>query len=126
MPKVVRASEARRTETPNATMTTLASPTLGATAGLSLWRVEMAAGAAGPWHRFDSEQLWSVEAGTIEIAGPDGAATLTAGDSVVLAAGTERRVGATTDARAVVCGLGDAVVHAAGEDAPRGTPPWIA
>ena len=41
----VRAGENRRTETPNATMTTLASPTLGSTAGLSMWQVEMAAGA---------------------------------------------------------------------------------
>ena len=36
---VVRAADTRRTETPNATMTTLASPTLGASGGLSLWQV---------------------------------------------------------------------------------------
>ena len=37
---LIPASKARRTETPNAVMTTLASPTLGA-AGRSLWRVDM-------------------------------------------------------------------------------------
>ena len=63
MIKVVRNANIRRTQTPNATMTTLASPTLGATEGLSLWKVEMAAGASGPRHVFDSEQLWTVQAG---------------------------------------------------------------
>ncbi|MGB0094604.1 MAG: hypothetical protein WBP81_18990 [Solirubrobacteraceae bacterium] len=41
------ASRRVRLPAPNATMTTLPSPTLGSTAGLSMWQVEMAAGAAG-------------------------------------------------------------------------------
>ena len=45
---LVRAGQARRTETPNALMTTLASPSQGPTAGLSMWRVEMRAGQQGP------------------------------------------------------------------------------
>ena len=55
---LVRAGQARRTETPNALMTTLASPSQGPTAGLSMWRVEMRAGQQGPPHAFDTEQVW--------------------------------------------------------------------
>ena len=49
---VIRCGEARRTETPNAVMTTLASPTLGG-ARQALWRVDMTGGQAGPLHAFD-------------------------------------------------------------------------
>jgi quercetin dioxygenase-like cupin family protein len=126
MPTTVRAAESRRTETPNATMTTLASPTLGPTEGLSLWRVEMEAGAAGPFHTFDSEQLWTALTGEVTIA-LDGAPTeLGAGDTVVIPAGVERQVTARTAARLIVCGAGHAVVTVPGEEEPRGTPPWIA
>jgi hypothetical protein len=37
-----------------------------------------------------------------------------------------RRVTARTDAELLATGPGAAVVRVAGEDAPRGTPPWIA
>ncbi len=43
---VIRRGQGRRTETPNAVMTTLASPTLGG-AEHSLRRVDMAPGASG-------------------------------------------------------------------------------
>jgi quercetin dioxygenase-like cupin family protein len=126
MATTVRSAEHRRTVTPNATMTTFASPTLGATAGLSLWEVSMAAGARGPVHVVDSEQLWTVLAGELSVTAGDAEARLGVGDTVVLAAGAARQVSATTAARALVCGHGDAVVRVPGEDAPRGTPPWIA
>jgi quercetin dioxygenase-like cupin family protein len=126
MPATVRAAESRRTETPNATMTTLASPTLGPTGGLSLWQVEMEAGAVGPLHAFDREQLWTVLAGEATITS-DGAATeLAAGDTLVIPAGVERQVLSRTAARLIVCGAGDAIVTVSGEEEPRGTPPWIA
>ena len=48
MKQLVKRADTRTTVTPNATMTTLASPTLGATSGRSLWQVDMAAGASGP------------------------------------------------------------------------------
>jgi quercetin dioxygenase-like cupin family protein len=122
----VLATERRRTETPNATMTTLASPSLGGTEGLSLWEVEMGAGASGPLHAFDSEQLWTALEGELTID-LDGAPTgLAAGDTIVIPAGVERQVHARTAARLIVCGRGDAIVSVAGEEAPRGTPPWIA
>ena len=123
---VVRASQRRRSDTPNATMTTLASPTLGATAGLSMWQVEMAAGARGPRHVFDSEQVWTVLEGQLTAVVAGEKSDLRAGDTVVLPAGAERQLAATTDVRVLVCGHGDATAHVPGESAPRGTPPWIA
>jgi quercetin dioxygenase-like cupin family protein len=92
MPTTVRAAEGRRTETPSATMTTLASPTLGPSEGLSLWRVEMEAGVTGPLHVFDSEQLWTVLAGELTIAVDAAPTELGAGDTVVIPAGVERQV----------------------------------
>jgi quercetin dioxygenase-like cupin family protein len=123
---VIRAAQTRRTETPNATMTTQASPTLGASSGLSLWRVEMATGARGPRHVFDSEQLLTVLEGEISVDVDGELTDLTAGDTVVLPAGVERQIAATATTRLQVCGHGNAVVRVPGEDAPRGTPPWIA
>jgi quercetin dioxygenase-like cupin family protein len=126
MPTTVRVADARRTETPNATMTTLASPTLGPTDGFSLWQVEMEAGAAGPLHTFDREQLWTVLGGEVTITVEGASTELAAGDTIVIPAGAERQVLARTAARLIVCGPGDAVVTVPGEEAPRGTPPWIA
>jgi quercetin dioxygenase-like cupin family protein len=126
MPSSIPAGETRRTETPNATMTTLASPTLGATAGLSLWQVEMAANATGPLHAFDSEQLWTVVEGTVSITVGHETTALAAGDTLVLPAGVPRQITATSAARLLACGHSDAIAHVPGEDAPRGTPAWIA
>ena len=122
---LVRAGQARRTETPNALMTTLASPSQGPTAGLSMWRVEMRAGQQGPPHVFDTEQVWHLLAGQAEIKAGAKRLVLGPGDTVVLPAGAERQVSAWTDARLIVCGRGDAVVCVPGEAAPRGTPPWV-
>lgn len=123
---VVRATDTRRTETPNATMTTLASPTLGASDGLSLWEVEMSAGASGPRHAFDSEQLWTVRAGRVVVDVGCESCQLERGDTVLLPAGVERQIHAATAARILVCGHGRAVVSVPGDPAPRGTPAWIA
>lgn len=125
-PTPVRATEARRTETPNATMTTLASPTLGDSTRLSLWEVAMPGGAQGPRHTFDSEQLWTIAEGELRIELDGTAVELQTGDTLALPAGAERRITAVRDTRALVCGHGDAVVRVAGEDTTRGTPPWIA
>src|SRR5215469_9563384 len=68
---VIRHADSRRTETPNALMTTLASPTQGG-AGHSVWRVDMRPSQAGPLHAIDTEQVWTVLDGgaTIELAPP--------------------------------------------------------
>jgi quercetin dioxygenase-like cupin family protein len=126
MPTTVRAADSRRTETPNATMTTLASPTLGPSTGLSLWQVEMEAGITGPLHVFDREQLWTVLHGELTITVGDTATDVTAGDTVVIPDEVERQVHARTAARLIVCGPGDAVASVPGEETSRGTPPWIA
>lgn len=122
----VRGGDARRTATPNAVMTTCASPTQGGSENLSLWTVEMDAGAAGPVHVFDSEQLWTVLSGRLEMTIDAATFELAEGDSIVVAAGRTRRIRANSAARAVVCGRGDAVVRLVGEEEPRGTPAWIA
>lgn len=125
MPQTIPASHARRTETPNALMTTLASPSQGATAELSMWLVDMRAGQQGPLHVFDIEQIWHVLQGQVDIAVDAEQAVLGPGDTLVLAAGTQRQVSALTDVRLVVCGRSDAAVSVPGEATSRGAPPWI-
>jgi quercetin dioxygenase-like cupin family protein len=124
-PVPVRPAQARRTQTPNAVMTTLASPSLGASQGLSLWRVEMEPGQRGPVHVFDSEQVWHLLDGRAEITVDGAVVPLAAGDSLVLPAGAVRQVTAAGPTAFLVCGHAAAVVTVPGEDAPRGTPPWI-
>lgn len=122
MTGLVKDAETRRTQTPNATMTTHASPTLGGSASLSMWTVEMSAGPRGPLHVFDSEQLWTVLSGRVGIDVDGRAYSLSTGDTAVLAAGAQRQITAETDARLMVAGHGSAIVTVVGEDAPRGTP----
>ncbi|REE96970.1 cupin domain-containing protein [Thermomonospora umbrina] len=93
---LIRRSDRRRSETPNAVMTTFASPSQGG-AGHAMWRVDMAPGARGPLHSFDAEQIWAVVEGgaTVELDGASFA--VEPGDTVVLPAGTTRRINADTD-----------------------------
>ena len=56
---VVRGKSMRRSETPNAVMTTLASPTQGGTQIVSAWRIVMHPGQQAP-HVFNREQVWHV------------------------------------------------------------------
>lgn len=125
MPKPIRTADQRVVTTPAASMTTLASPTQGPSDGLSMWRVEMNEGQSGPTHSFDSEQLWAAQSGALVINLDGEQLTLGAGDAIVLPADVQRQITAETDATAIVCGHGRAIVSVAGEDASRGTPPWI-
>jgi quercetin dioxygenase-like cupin family protein len=90
---VIRSAETRRTETPNAVMTTLASPTQGG-AGQAVWRVDMRPGQTGPLHAIDTEQVWTVLDGgaTVELDGQ--ALTVGPGDTLILPADAPRRVSA--------------------------------
>jgi quercetin dioxygenase-like cupin family protein len=121
---VVPAATRRRHTTPNATMTTLASPTQGG-AGLSLWLVDMPAGATGPWHAFDAEVLWALTAGSgvLEIGAEQH--PLGPGDTAVLPGGVPRRLLAGPDgftAVATTTGVGE-VTREDGTSA--GVPPWV-
>ncbi|MFB7907583.1 cupin domain-containing protein [Kitasatospora sp. NPDC059146] len=88
---VIRSADARRTETPNAVMTTLASPTQGATA-LAQWRVEMPADRQGPLHAMDTEQIWTLLAGSAEVDLAGETLTVAAGDTLALPADVPRRI----------------------------------
>jgi quercetin dioxygenase-like cupin family protein len=114
----------RVTETPNAVMTTYASPTQGS-AELSLWRVEMKEGAQGPLHVFDTEQIWTALTGEATVEVDDRTVDLGAGETVVIPGGASRRITAGAEFTAVVAGYGTATVRVVGEDGDRGTPPWI-
>lgn len=126
MEHLTRRAQARTTVTPNATMTTLASPTAGASDGRSLWLVEMTAGAQGPLHVFDSEQIWTVLSGSVEFELDGSVLLLEEGDTLVIPAGAQRQVSAAGDSRMLVTGDGAAIVTVVGESEPRGTPAWIA
>ncbi|HEY3726150.1 MAG TPA: cupin domain-containing protein [Solirubrobacteraceae bacterium] len=123
---VIRRGDVRRTETPNAVMTTLASPTLGGAAH-SIWRVDMPPGQVGPLHVFDAEQVWSVLDGgaTVQVDGE--AVTLASGDTIVLAAQLPRQVFADPRAglSAIVAAPGTARASMA-DGTDRGVPGWIA
>ncbi len=116
----IRAVKARQTETPNVLMTTLASPSQGPTAQLSMWLVDMRAGQQGPPHFFDTEQIWHLLEGDVDIAVEGEHMALSPGDTLILPAGSVRQVSAHTDVRLVVCGHGYAVATVPGEAASRG------
>ncbi|KJS57254.1 cupin domain-containing protein [Streptomyces rubellomurinus] len=134
---VIRHADARRTETPNAVMTTYASPTQGATS-LALWRVEMAADRQGPLHAMDAEQIWTFLTGSATVLLGDDTHTVTAGDTLVLPAGVARRITSVEAFTAVVAAPSpsraynpDAVTPpgacaAAPRDDERVLPAWIA
>jgi quercetin dioxygenase-like cupin family protein len=121
----IRAEAMRRTETPNAVMTTVASPTQGPTSELSVWKVHMGAGQQGPLHVFDREQIWHVLDGQVDVAFDDESIHLRPGDAVILVAGTPRQITAVVDVDVIVCGRGDAVASVPGETDTRGIPPWL-
>ena len=87
----IRAAHARRTETPNAFMTTLASPSQGPTEHLSMWLVDMRAGQQGPPHVYDAEQIWHLLEGNVDIAVDGDHVALSPGDTLILPAGTVRQ-----------------------------------
>lgn len=124
--KITR-SESRITETPNALMTTLASPTQGGTKTLSLWRVTMRAGQCGPQHTFDVEQVWHVLDGTANVIAGAERIDLAVGDTLVIPAGTQRQVSTESGAVFVVTGPADGGARPVSAEGPGDSvaPPWI-
>jgi quercetin dioxygenase-like cupin family protein len=105
---VIRHADGRRTQTPNAVMTTLASPTQGGAAH-AVWRVDMAPGQSGPLHGIDTEQVWTVLAGAATVELDGGTLAVGPGDTLVIPADAPRRL--TADPAA---GLAAIVVAPAG------------
>lgn len=125
---VVRRTDARRAETPNAVMTTFASPTQGGS-GLAMWRVDMNSDAQGPLHVFDAEQVWTLLSGTVTVELGDEVLNVEAGDTVILPAGVPRRLTGGSDAgfAAVVAAPGGArVSRIGGPEEEAFVPGWIA
>ncbi|MDD7941268.1 cupin domain-containing protein [Actinomycetospora lutea] len=125
MSTLIRRADARRTTTPNATMTTFASPTQGASRQ-ALWRVEMAPGAQGPDHVMAGEQIWTVVGGAARVAVAGEEVELGPGDTLVLPPGVPRRIHADAERglEAVVTGPGDD--RASGPGREPVVPAWIA
>ena len=122
--EIVHATDRRVSTTPNATMTTLASPTLGG-AETSMWLVEMPAGIQGPVHSFAGEVVWSITAGSASVRVGEVDQPLEAGDTVVLAAGELRQFTAgATGFSGIVTVRDGQVTRDSGESA--GVPPWVA
>ena len=120
---IVRAKSMRRSETPNAVMTTLASPTRRRKS-VSAWRIVMHPGQQGPRHVFNREQVWHVLSGDRTLRGcGDGPPSCRRRRRA--AGGAERQVTAVTATEIIACGESAAVATVLGEDQPHGTPPWI-
>jgi quercetin dioxygenase-like cupin family protein len=122
---LVRRDATRRVETPNAAMTTYASPSQGGSRQ-ALWRVEMAPGASGPVHVMDGEQIWTVLDGAAVVTVDDEQVEAAVGDTVVLEAGRTRRIAADPGRglTAIVTGPGADVASGPGREPT--VPPWIA
>ncbi|MFC0038629.1 cupin domain-containing protein [Actinomadura rayongensis] len=122
---VIRHTDARRTETPNAVMTTLASPAQGG-ADLSVWRTEMQGGAKGPRHTSGTEQVWTFLTGTAAVDLGGESLELAEGDTAVLPADVPRRVTAGPDGfTAVVAARAGTVVYDVEGRDDRIVPDWV-
>lgn len=122
---VIRAAECRRSETPTAVMTTLASPTQGG-AGCALWRVDAPAGSRGPVHAIDAEQVWAFLEGsaTIDLGGE--LIVVEPGDALVMPAGTSRQVSGDADTGFVAVVTSPAGAQAVLPNGGKVVPPWTA
>jgi quercetin dioxygenase-like cupin family protein len=84
-------------------MTALAGPSQGSTE-LSTWRVQMNAGATGPVHAINREQVWMTTAGRLAFAVGGETREAGPGEAAVLPAGVMRQVSAVDGpAEAIVC-----------------------
>lgn len=122
---VVRRLETRRTETPAAVMTTLASPTQGGAATV-LWRVDMQPGAAGPVHVIDAEQVWTFLDGTATVDVDGVVVEVSAGDTLVVPAGVPRQITAGLGFVAIVACPAGMRAYVPGAVGDRLVPAWVA
>lgn len=115
-------ADARVVETPAATMRTYASPTMPGAADVAVWRTEMAAGASGPLHAVDTDQVVVVVEGRLsaEVAGHR--CSVSTGDSVVLPAGAPRRLTAGEDGLVTLTASAPAATARVGDGDPVPVP----
>jgi quercetin dioxygenase-like cupin family protein len=115
--------QSRVTETPNATMNSLATPSLGSTE-LCAWRVTMAADTEGPAHVIDREQVWMPLTGSLAVTVDDRTTVVATGQSAIIPAGETRRIRAHEGAvEAMVCMAVGGFASSPGSD--KRTPlPW--
>lgn len=122
--RVIRSTESRRAATPAAVMTTLASPACGG-ATAPVWKVEAAAGTAGPVHHIDAEQIWTVLEGTVAVTVDDEGVELAPGDTAVIPAEAARQFTPGPDGyTAVVTGPAGMQAYMPGKENEKITPPW--
>ncbi|HEX6872413.1 MAG TPA: cupin [Micromonosporaceae bacterium] len=100
---VIDETEQRTTRTPAAVMAGLAAPSQGSQ-DISSWRVQMAAGAVGPLHAVDRDQVWMPTGGTFIFTVAEQTFEAVPGQAVVVPAGQARQVRAGDQtAEALVC-----------------------
>ncbi|MFI8103800.1 VOC family protein [Streptomyces sp. NPDC086023] len=119
--QVLTPTEENAIETPNARMTTHASPSRGSSE-LSAWTVAMSAGQAGPDHSVGREQVWTVTSGALEVVSGDRRERVAAGQTLVLGPGVVRRIEASEDVTAYVVMRADGVVAVPGTEGTRPLP----
>jgi len=101
--RIVSPTPERTTTTPNATMTALAAPSQGGVE-LTTWLVRMDAGATGPVHAIDREQVWTTTLGRMSFAVDGTTHHAGPGQAAVIPAGVLRQVSAVDGpAEAIVC-----------------------
>jgi quercetin dioxygenase-like cupin family protein len=90
--------------TPNAVMTSLATPGRGS-AEVSAWTVHMAPGANGPRHAMDREQIWVPLSGTLIVTAGGETRKVGPGQAAILPAGEVRQFAAAEgeEVRVLVC-----------------------
>ena len=81
---------ARTVATAAATMRTIVTPSTSPTMDVAVWHTELPAGAAGPKHTIDGDQLVVVVSGTVCVEVDDTAHELSVGDGFVLPGGVAR------------------------------------
>ena len=100
---IVEETPERTTTTAAAVMAGRAAPSQGSTS-LSSWRVRMVAGAAGPEHVIDREQLWMLTEGAATVTVDGATAEVHKGMTLILPAGATRQIQALdAPMEALVC-----------------------
>jgi quercetin dioxygenase-like cupin family protein len=111
--------------TPNAVMTSLATPSRGSTE-VSAWTVRMAPGTGGPRHAMDREQIWLPLSGTITVTAGETEHQVAPGQAAILPAGEVRQIRTSGDgpAEVLVCMAGGAGLATLPETGESRRVPW--